>query len=172
MRAGKSPSKIRTKGNSRVTNGSALLPRDRGKVAHTDGRSSWMRRFRDLINTHTADLGGADALSEAERSIIRRCATLTVLLERLELDFALEDEASAPKIDQYQRVANTLKRLLESLGLKRRSKDITPDLSTYLKSRQPRTIDASRNDDDDADDEPEHDAPMHRTNGSLARVRS
>lgn len=125
-----------TNAKSKVSNGTALLPRTKGKVPHTDGRSSWMRRFRDLILVHTSDLGGAEQLSQAERSIIRRCATLTVLLERLELDFALEDEASAFKIDQYQRVANTLKRLLESLGLKRRQKDVTPQSPReYLRSR-------------------------------------
>lgn len=125
-----------TNAKSKISNGTALLPKTKGKVAHTDGRSSWMRRFRDLIVVHTSDLGGAEHLSEAERSIIRRCATLTVLLERLELDFALEDQASAFKIDQYQRVANTLKRLLESLGLKRRQKDVTPQSPRdYLRSR-------------------------------------
>jgi hypothetical protein len=125
-----------TNAKSKISNGTALLPKTKGKVSHTDGRSSWMRRFKDLIVTHQADLGGAEHLSEAERSIIRRCATLTVLLERLELDFALEDQASPFKIDQYQRVANTLKRLLESLGLKRRAKDVTPQSPRdYLRSR-------------------------------------
>jgi hypothetical protein len=117
-----------------------------------------MRRFRDVFAMHIADLGGHDAISEAERSIARRAATLTVILERLEFDFAADDQASpsASKITQYQQLANTLKRLLESLGLKRRQKDITPSLSDYLKSK---TID---HDDDH---------PRHARNGSMQRVR-
>ena len=48
---------------SRITNGSALLP-------GVDGRSAWVRRARDLIREHLADLGGFDNVSAAERSII------------------------------------------------------------------------------------------------------
>jgi hypothetical protein len=66
---------------SRISNGQALLP-------GIDGRSTWVRRLRDLIALHTADMGGQEAISAAEASIIRRAACLTVELERLELDFA------------------------------------------------------------------------------------
>jgi hypothetical protein len=70
-------------------------------------------------------LGGEDAVSEAERSIVRRAATLTVELERLELIFALAGEALPEQIDLYQRVGNSLRRLLESVGIKRVPKDVT-----------------------------------------------
>ena len=147
----------KTKGRSTITNGTRLIPKTKGANI-VDGRSSHMRRFRDVFAMHIADLGGHDAISEAERSIARRAATLTVILERLEFDFASDDQSSpsASKITQYQQLANTLKRLLESLGLKRRSKDITPSLSDYLKSK---TID---HDDD---------LPRHARNGSTQRVR-
>jgi hypothetical protein len=49
---------------SRVANGSALLP-------GVDGRSAWVRRCKELIADHLADLGGEDNCSAAERSIIR-----------------------------------------------------------------------------------------------------
>lgn len=64
-----------------------------------------------------ADAGGADALSEAERSVVRRAATLTVELERLEQAFALAGEADPQSLDLYARTAGNLRRLLESLGL-------------------------------------------------------
>jgi hypothetical protein len=109
-----------------------------------------MRRFRDVFAIHIADLGGEDAISEAEKSIVRRAATLTVLLERMELTFALEEgDSSAFKIDQYQRVAGSLRRLLESVGLKRRQRDVTPSLSDYL--RQKAAERDARTDDDDDD---------------------
>jgi hypothetical protein len=109
---------------SRISNGSALLP-------GVDGRSTWVRRLRDLVKLHLSDLGGDDAVSEAERSIVRRAATLTVELERLELAFALAGEAAPEQIDLYQRTANSLRRLLESVGLERRAKTV-PTLAEHL----------------------------------------
>ena len=101
---------------SRITNG-ALLP-------GIDGRSAWVRRCKDLLADHLSDLGGADNASAAERSIVRRACVLTVELERLEKKFALAGEASADDIDLYQRVANSLRRLLEAVGIRRRPRDV------------------------------------------------
>ena len=113
---------------SRVSNGSALF-------VGADGRSAWARRLRDLIQMHLSDLGGEAAVSEAEKSIIRRAATLTVELERLEARFAQAGEASADDLDLYQRAAGNLRRLLEAVGLKRRPRDVTPTLAEYLTAR-------------------------------------
>ena len=121
--------RIKPQARARVTNGSELLP-------DVDGRSTWARRARDLIELHIADLGGSDAISEAERSIVRRAAVLATELERMEKDFALAGSASPAALDLYQRTANSLRRLLESLGLKRRPRDVT-DLHSYLKERAP-----------------------------------
>jgi hypothetical protein len=110
---------------SRISNGSAILP-------GVDGRSTWVRRLRDLIGLHLSDLGGDDAVSEAERSIVRRVATLTVELERMEAGFAVAGEALPEQIDLYQRTANSLRRLLESIGLERRSRTVVPSVSEYL----------------------------------------
>jgi hypothetical protein len=114
---------------SRITNNSALLP-------GVDGRSAWVRRCRDLIELHVADLGGEEATSAAERSIVRRAAVLTVELERLEARFALADAASPDDLDLYQRTAGNLRRLLEAVGLRRRPRDVTPSLAEYLASRR------------------------------------
>ena len=111
---------------SRVTNGSSILP-------GVDGRSTWVRRLRDLINLHTADLGGEDNVSAAEQAIIRRASVLIVELERLELKFATDGEASPFDLDLYQRMANSLRRLLEAVGLQRRARDVTPPLPHYWK---------------------------------------
>jgi hypothetical protein len=114
---------------SRVTNGSAVLP-------GVDGRSLWMRRLRDLIELHLSDLGGADHVSEAERSIVRRACTLTVELERLEQGFALAGEAEPETLDLYQRTAGNLRRLLEAVGLERRQRELNPpSLEQYLRNR-------------------------------------
>jgi hypothetical protein len=111
---------------SALTNGRRLL-------AGVDGRSPWVRRCKDIIRAHLVDLGGEDNASAAERSIIRRVAVLTTELERLEVRFALANEASAEDLDLYQRTANSLRRLLEAVGLQRRSRDVTPDPLAYAR---------------------------------------
>jgi hypothetical protein len=113
---------------SRVTNGRCLL-------AGVDGRSTWVRRARDLINEHLGDLGGADNTSAAERSLVRRASVMTVELEMLERKFALAGQADAIDLDLYQRTAGNLRRILETLGLERRQKNITPSLAEYLANR-------------------------------------
>ena len=115
---------------SRITNGKVL-------VSGLDGRCVWARRMSDLISIHVSDLGGQDAASEAELSIVRRAATLTVELELLELKFAKAGGADTADLDLYQRTANSLRRLLESVGLRRRAKDITPPtIAEYMKSKE------------------------------------
>ncbi|QIG92785.2 hypothetical protein [Bradyrhizobium sp. 6(2017)] len=91
--------------------------------------------MRDLIDLHLSDLGGDAAVSEAERSIVRRCATLTVELERMEVGFAIAGEAQPDQLELYQRTANSLRRLLESVGLGRRPRDVTPSLHEYIAGR-------------------------------------
>jgi hypothetical protein len=118
---------------SAITNGSSILA---GKF---DQRTAWMRRFRDLIQLHTSDLGGDDVITESERRIVRRAAMLTLQLEMMDSKFAANDgEATLAQLHLYQQVSNTLRRLLESLGLQRRAKDISavPTLTQYLASRE------------------------------------
>lgn len=118
-----------SKARSSITNGRHLLP-------EVDARSAWMRRLRDLIAEHTSDLGGDDLVSEAEKRLIRRAAMLTIQTEMLDAKFAANGgEANANDLDCYQRVTNTQRRCLETLGLERRSKDVTPTLAEYLKTR-------------------------------------
>lgn len=103
---------------SALTNGTRFLP-------GVDGRSSWARRARDLVQQHESDLGGPSELSQAQRSIIRRAATLTVECERLEVRFS-ESEAvpTQTDLDLYSRLAGQLRRLLESIGLERQARPV------------------------------------------------
>jgi hypothetical protein len=112
---------------SAVTNGQRLF------VAAGDGRGPWARRMRDVIELHISDLGGLENASEAERSIIRRAATLTIELERLEAKFStLPNGPRDSDLDMYQRCSNSLRRLLESIGIQRRPRDVTPSLDQVL----------------------------------------
>jgi hypothetical protein len=102
-----------------------------------DQRSSWVRRCRELIADHTADLGGERNTSSAERSLVRRCAVLTTELERLEVKFALAGEASAEDLHLYQRMTNTLR---DGLSTSRAAsvKTAKPDCSDEDDPRNPR----------------------------------
>jgi hypothetical protein len=106
------------KGRSRITNGRVL-------IAGVDQRCGWVRRAKDVIASHLSDLGGVENTSAAERSIIRRASTLTVELERFESKFAKAGEASSLDLETYQRCANSLRRVLEAIGLQRRPRDVS-----------------------------------------------
>ncbi len=110
-------------GKSKVSNG-RLLP-------DVDGRSTWVRRCKDIIAAHLSDLGGMENTSAAERSLIRRAAVLTTELERFEAKFATAGEASDSDLDLYQRGAGNLRRLLETIGIERRQRDVTPSFEEY-----------------------------------------
>ena len=61
---------------------------------------------------------------------------LCLQLELMEHRWATEreGEASAKQIETYQRVTSALRRVLETLGISRRSKDITPDPLAYART--------------------------------------
>jgi hypothetical protein len=135
---------------SRVTNGKTLF------AIGGDMRRPWARRLRDCIEMHLGDLGSN--VSEAERSIVRRAAVLTVELERLEAKFAV-DQGTVDDLDLYQRTAGSLRRLLESVGLKRRPRDVQT-LDQYLSTHYgPETRSGSSDDEAGVDDAEIVDAP-------------
>jgi hypothetical protein len=82
---------------------------------------------------HLSDLGGEDHCSQAELSLVRRAACLTVELERLEYNFATSPDPDTFALDAYQRTASSLRRLLETLGLKRRCRDVILHPFEYAK---------------------------------------
>jgi hypothetical protein len=109
---------------SAVSNGTRLFC-----VDGLDGRSQTARRFRDLIEGMGNDLGGSDRLSEGQKQLIRRAATLSIMSESVEADFirnlAFDSEA-------YGVLCDRLGRCLQRLGLERKARDVTPSLSAYL----------------------------------------
>jgi hypothetical protein len=108
---------------SKLSNGSKLLPL-------TDGRSATARRFRDLVEDISADMGGKQSLSEGQRQLIRRAAMLSAESERMGA-LAARGEAEFD-IELYGMICDRLGRLFGRLGLERRPTDVTPDLRSYL----------------------------------------
>ena len=96
-------------------------------LAGVDGRSNMARRFREITAEIENDLGGD--LSEAQRHLVARAATLAIWCEERETELAQGQDFDAL---QYSTVSNAMRRLLTDLGLKRVARDVTPDLASYI----------------------------------------
>jgi len=107
---------------SAVTSGRKLL-------IGGDPNSAWSRRYRDLVTRHVSDLGGRGVLSEAQLSLVRRAAALAVELESMEVRMS---EGQAGNLDSFGRATSHLRRLYESIGLKRAPRDVTPSLADLI----------------------------------------
>jgi hypothetical protein len=110
---------------SAVSNGRRLHVRPVGDTA-------WSRRFRDLLAEITSDLGGADCLSEGQKQLARRCATIALECEKIEVRAVSGQQID---LETYGQLTDRLGRAFGRLGLKRVSRDITPTLGEYLAAR-------------------------------------
>jgi hypothetical protein len=103
------------KHRSALTNGNRLFVLE----GNADGRSASYRRFKDVLEQILADLGGADMLSEGQRQLCRRAATLSIMAEGMECDAV----GNKPfDVDLYGQLTDRLGRCLARLGLKRVAK--------------------------------------------------
>src|SRR5262245_11920464 len=113
MTAPSAPSRHR----SAVTNGKRLHVVNPGDTA-------WARRFRDVLAEIISDLGGHDSgLSEGQRQLARRAATISIACEKLEGEAAA---GIAIDFELYGRLTDRLGRAFQRLGLERRARDVGP----------------------------------------------
>jgi hypothetical protein len=103
---------------------SSAVSSGRRMFVQGDSSSAWSRRYRDIVVGHLSDLGGRSALSEAEISLVKRVSTLELECEQAEGRLSMGQEVD---LDLYQRMTNSLRRTLETLGLERKSRDVTLD---------------------------------------------
>lgn len=116
---------VSTSNRSAVSNRSRILD-------GVDGRSATARRFRDLIASYEAELGGN--VSDVERDLIRQAAGLTLRAEQLQAAIVRGEPVNN---DELIRLSSTSKRLLEAIHAKA-AKRKTPtggDLQSYLAGR-------------------------------------
>jgi hypothetical protein len=95
----------------------------RRRFVDGDGRGPWARRWRDLQSLYADDLGGMSALSEFQLGLVGTAATLRCELEKLEGRLSVGE---AVDLDQFGRLAGHYRRIVETLGIERRAKDVTP----------------------------------------------
>ena len=106
-----------------------------------DMRSVEAKRFKNLYVAITDDLGGEDILSEGQRQLARRAAMLSASAEMMEGAWA--EGSSEFDIGLYTIIANSLKRVLDAIGLERIAKPVNDEgaaLSDHFSRRPARTI--------------------------------
>jgi hypothetical protein len=92
-------------------------------LGHLDGRTAAARRARELIEAIQKDLGGGDRLSEGERQLVQRAAVLGAYIESCEVKWL---GGEAVDLADYLAAINAQRRVLATIGLERRSRDVTP----------------------------------------------
>jgi hypothetical protein len=109
---------------SAVSNGSRLF-------VERPGNTAWARRFADVLAEIISDLGGSDRLSEGQRQLARRCATIAIACERMEGEAAAGEKID---LDAFGQLTDRLGRAFQRLGLRRTARDVTPNVHDYLRS--------------------------------------
>jgi hypothetical protein len=95
-----------------------------------DARTAAAQAARDLIATLSADLGGEDHLSAGEKQLVQRAALTGAIVA----DFEARWVAGQPvDLGDYLQAVNVQRRVLATLGLQRRQRDVTPDPLTYAR---------------------------------------
>lgn len=94
-----------------------------------DRRTAAYRETRKLIDDIEGDLGGRDRLTTGERQLVQRAAVLGAVLTDTESRWI---EGEPIDTTAYCTVVNTLRRVLESVGLKRVARDVTPSVAEYV----------------------------------------
>ncbi len=88
-------------------------------IDNLDGRTSAVRRIKEWESQIVADLGGD--LTEAQKSIMRRAAVLSAILEDKEARWATGEPVA---LNEYCSATNVLRRLLTTLGIERKQKTL------------------------------------------------
>jgi len=103
-----SPSGRHTNNRSRVTNGRQLF------TAPVNLQTATGRRWKDIVELIACDLGGPDKLSEFQKQLIRRAASLATACETMEADMVRELPVD---LSAYGQLSDRLRRIAETLGI-------------------------------------------------------
>jgi len=99
-----------------------------GWLSELDGRTAIAQEMRERFRAFTDDLGGAETLSYAKRSLVERALWLEFWLAQQEQALA---GGSDFDVGKWVQAANALQGILSKLGLDRQAKDV-PSLNEYL----------------------------------------
>jgi glutathione S-transferase len=94
-----------------------------------DGRTLAARRAKQLIEAIETDLGGGDRLSQGQKELVKRAAVLGAIIASSETQWLSGDTF---ELGDYLAAINAQRRILATLGLERRSRDVTPSLDAII----------------------------------------
>jgi hypothetical protein len=97
-----------------------------------DNRTAAARRARELVADLESDLGGD--LSTAERELVKRAALLGAIVEDTEVRWLQRQHAD---LSLYGTLVDRQRRILETLGLRRRPRDVTDRAIALLRDVTP-----------------------------------
>src|SRR6476469_8403267 len=99
-------------------------------MAHLDGRTESARRAKHVLEGFISDLGGSSNVSGMELAILKDAAALSAVSEHLNVQLLAGDKLSIGgrpiTFTEYLSGLNCKRRLIETVGLKRRPRDVSP----------------------------------------------
>ena len=98
-----------------------------------DRRTRPYRRYETIRGAVLADMGGAENVSEVQRQLISKFATIALQLEVME---AAAIEGNEIDLDLFGRCAGHLRRIAETLGLARVPRDVALNPLAYAANRE------------------------------------
>jgi hypothetical protein len=93
------------------------------EIGAIDGRTRPAMLYREVAQAIAEDRGGAGQLSRGEMSLVRRAAGLEVVANAMELHLVNGEEID---VSAYAMVCARQCRVLATLGLARRARDVSP----------------------------------------------
>lgn len=102
-----------------------------GWMSDLDGRTAIAQDMRQRWRALTDDLGGADRLSYAQRSLVERALWLEFWLAQQEQELAGGGDFD---VARWVQACNSLQGVLGKLGLERRARDV-PTLHEYIQAK-------------------------------------
>jgi hypothetical protein len=101
-------------------------------LAELDGRTIAAKQAHATISAIESDLGGAENITTAKRQIIESAAVTSTMVADLGSRWLAGEQID---LALFTTLCNSQRRLLESVGLERASRDVTPTLQEYLKAK-------------------------------------
>jgi hypothetical protein len=105
---------------------------DKRSLEKLERRGLEFQRNEAIRSSLVVDLGGEDAVSVARALIANKCAFHAMKLENMQIASLSGEEID---LKLHGELTDRLRRGLESIGLERKHKDITPTLAEYLASK-------------------------------------
>jgi hypothetical protein len=99
-------------------------------LADLDARSRAAAFAKNLVAEFESDLGGADNLTAALRQLTQRGAVLSAIAQDFETRFLLGEAIELP---DYLAAVNNLRRVLRTIGLERKARDVGPSLADLMR---------------------------------------